>query len=155
VRDAQQCRLYGILLERAPDTATADDLRRFRLHMVDQGASPITINATLTGLKFFFEITLSRGELLAKVQPMRVPQTVPVVLSQDGRCQIHRDLAGGQDWIDCCRRRPTQRRPNGCCTLSLRCGHCIRWEAFPKSGAAGHAFSSFGTRSACPPDGRP
>jgi len=59
-------RRLAIFLERAPDTATADDLRRFQLHMVDQGASPITVNATLTGLKFFFEITLSRGELLAK-----------------------------------------------------------------------------------------
>jgi site-specific recombinase XerD len=73
----------AVYLERAPDTATADDLRRFQLHLVDQGASPITINATLTALKFFFEITLSRGELLAKVQPVRVPQTLPVVLSQD------------------------------------------------------------------------
>jgi len=76
-------RRLAIFLERAPDTATADDLRRFQLHLVDQGASPITINATLTGLKFFFEITLSRGEVLAKVQPVRVPQTLPVVLSQD------------------------------------------------------------------------
>jgi site-specific recombinase XerD len=76
-------RRLAIFLERAPDTATADDLRRFQLHMVDQGASPITINATLTGLKFFFEITLSRAELLAKVQPVRVPQTLPVVLSQE------------------------------------------------------------------------
>ena len=45
-------RRFTIFLERAPDTATADDLRRFQLHLVDQGASPITINATLTGLKF-------------------------------------------------------------------------------------------------------
>ena len=76
-------RRLTIFLERSPDTASADDLRRFQLHLVDQGASPITINATLTALKFFFEITLSRGELLAKVQPVRVPQTLPVVLSQD------------------------------------------------------------------------
>ena len=52
-------------------------------HAPHRTASPITIDATLTGLKFFFEITLSRGELLAEVQPVRVPQTLPVVLSQD------------------------------------------------------------------------
>ena len=62
-------RRLATFLERAPDTASADDLRRFQLHLVDQGASPITINATLTALKFFFEITLSRGELLGKIQP--------------------------------------------------------------------------------------
>src|SRR5687767_4080227 len=68
-------------LERAPDSATVEDLRRFQLHLVDTGTSPMTINATLTGLKFFCEITLDRPELLARVQPVRVPRTLPVVLS--------------------------------------------------------------------------
>jgi site-specific recombinase XerD len=68
-------------LERAPDSATVEDLRRFQLHLVDTGASPMTINATLTGLKFFCEITLDRPELMARVQPVRVPRTLPVVLS--------------------------------------------------------------------------
>jgi integrase/recombinase XerD len=68
---------------RAPHTATVEDLRRFQLHLVDQDTSPITLNATITGLKFFFEITLDRAELMAKMQPVRVPQTLPVVLSRD------------------------------------------------------------------------
>jgi integrase/recombinase XerD len=68
-------------LERSPDSATVEDVRRFQLHLVDTGTSPITINATLTGLKFFFETTLERPELLARVQPVRVPRTLPVVLS--------------------------------------------------------------------------
>jgi hypothetical protein len=53
------------------------------MHLVDSGTSPITINATITGLKFFFEVTLSRGEVLAKLHPVRVPRTLPVVLSRD------------------------------------------------------------------------
>jgi integrase/recombinase XerD len=76
-------RKLAAFLKRSPDTATVEELRSFQLHLVDTGTSPITLNATLTGLKFFFEITLSRGELLAKVQPLRVPQTLPMVLSQD------------------------------------------------------------------------
>jgi integrase/recombinase XerD len=68
-------------LERSPDGASVEDLRRFQLHLVDTGTSPMTINATLTGLKFFCEITLDRPELLARVQPVRVPRTLPVVLS--------------------------------------------------------------------------
>ena len=51
--------------------------------MVDQEISPITLNATLTGLKFFFEVTLNRRELMAKMQPVRVPRTLPVVLSRE------------------------------------------------------------------------
>jgi site-specific recombinase XerD len=70
-------------LGRSPDTATVEDLRRFQLHLVDQGTSPITLNATLTGLKFFFGVTLDRGALMAKMQPVRVPRTLPVVLSRE------------------------------------------------------------------------
>ncbi len=70
-------------LGRSPVTATAEDLRSFQLHLADSGTSPITINATLPGLKFFFGVTLDRAHLLSKVQPVHVPQTLPVVLSRD------------------------------------------------------------------------
>jgi integrase/recombinase XerD len=76
-------RKLAAFLERSPDTATAEDLRRFQLHLVDQGTSPITLNATITGLKFFFGTTLNHGELMAKMSPVRVPQTLPVVLSRE------------------------------------------------------------------------
>jgi integrase/recombinase XerD len=76
-------RNLAAFLKRPPDTATAEDLRRFQLHLVDQGTSSITLNATITGLKFFFDITLGRGEVMAGMQPVRVPQTLPVVLSRD------------------------------------------------------------------------
>lgn len=76
-------RKLAAFLGRSPDTATVEDLRRFQLHLVDQPTSPITLNATLTGLKFFFEVTLDRGELMAKMQPVRVPRTLPVVLSRE------------------------------------------------------------------------
>ncbi len=76
-------RNLAAFLERSPDTATVEDLRRFQLHMVDRGSSPITLNATITGLKFFFGVTLDRGEMMAKMQPVHVPRTLPVVLSRD------------------------------------------------------------------------
>lgn len=76
-------RKLAAFLGRSPDTATVDDLRRFQLHLVDSGSSPITLNATITGLKFFFDITIDRGEVMAKMQPVRVPRTLPVVLSRE------------------------------------------------------------------------
>ena len=76
-------RKLAVFLKRSPDTATAEDLRRFQLHLVDQGTSPITLNATITGLKFFFDTTLDHGELMAKMSSVRVPQTLPVVLSRE------------------------------------------------------------------------
>src|SRR5258708_23739751 len=75
-------RLWGYL-RRPPDTATVEDLRNFQVHLVDQGTSPITLNATITGLKFFFDVTLDRSELMAKMKPVFVPRTVPVVLSRE------------------------------------------------------------------------
>ena len=68
-------------LERSPDTATTEDLRHFQLHLVDSGTSPITLNATITGLKFFFDVTLGHAEVMARMQPVKVPRTLPVVLS--------------------------------------------------------------------------
>jgi integrase/recombinase XerD len=55
---------------------------------VDAGTGPVTINATITGLRFFFDITLGRPELLAKMQPVRVPRTLPVVLSREEAARL-------------------------------------------------------------------
>jgi integrase/recombinase XerD len=76
------CKLAAFL-RRSPDTASIEDLRRYQLHLVDQGVSPISLNAAITGLKFFFEVTLDHGELMYKMQPVRVPHTLPVVLSRE------------------------------------------------------------------------
>jgi len=76
-------RRLAAYLRRPPDTATVEDLRNFQLHLVDQGTSPTTLNATITGLKFFCEITLDRADLTAKMQPVHVPRTLPVVLSRE------------------------------------------------------------------------
>jgi site-specific recombinase XerD len=75
-------RLAGYL-RRPPDTATVEELRNFQLHLVDRGTSPITLNATITGLKFFFDVTLDRAELMAKMKPVFLPRTLPVVLSRE------------------------------------------------------------------------
>jgi len=70
-------------LGRAPDTATAEDLRRYQLHLVDTGTSRIMLNHTITALRFFFGVTLDRGEAMAKMSPVREPRTLPVVLSRE------------------------------------------------------------------------
>jgi site-specific recombinase XerD len=76
-------RQFARFLGRSPDTATVEDLRDYQLHLVDHGVSPVSLNAAISGLKFFFEVTLSRPELMARMQPVRVPRTLPVVLSPE------------------------------------------------------------------------
>ena len=74
---------FAVFLGRSPATATVEDLRRYQLHLVDSGTSPGSLNAAISALKFFFDVTLDRGELMAKMQPVSLPRTLPVVLSRD------------------------------------------------------------------------
>jgi integrase/recombinase XerD len=76
-------RQFAKHLGRTPDSASAEDLRGYQLHLADQGVSSVSINAAITGLKFFFEITLGHPELMAKMQPVHVPHKLPVVLSRE------------------------------------------------------------------------
>lgn len=67
----------------SPDQASPEDLRRFQMQLVSEDVSTTTINATITGLRFLFEVTLDRPEALKKMQPLKVPQRLPTVLSID------------------------------------------------------------------------
>src|SRR6202049_3561505 len=49
-------------LGRSPDTATAEDLRAFQLHLTETGVQPPTINTMVTVLRFFFKVTIARPE---------------------------------------------------------------------------------------------
>ena len=68
-------------LGRLPDTATAEDLRAFQLHLTQTGTNPPTINATVTALRFFFKVTLDRPEttrhLVFVFEPRKLPRVLP------------------------------------------------------------------------------
>ncbi|MCP5080295.1 MAG: tyrosine-type recombinase/integrase [Alphaproteobacteria bacterium] len=68
---------------RPPDSATAEDLRRYQLHLVENGTSSTSLNATITGLRFFFEVTLSRPDALSKMSHVYEPRKLPVILSAE------------------------------------------------------------------------
>ena len=70
-------------LGRSPDTVGGQNLRRFQLHLVQVGVSPITINAAIVGVRFFLENTLERPELANKMRAVSVEQRIPVILSKD------------------------------------------------------------------------
>jgi site-specific recombinase XerD len=70
-------------LKRSPDTAKVEDLRNYQLHLVDHGISPASLNSAISGLKFFFNVTLDRGDLVAKLQPVHMPRKLPVILSRE------------------------------------------------------------------------
>ena len=76
-------RKFAAFLGRSPDTAIDEDLRRYQLHLVDHGISPISLNATITGLRFFFEITVRHADVMEGMDTVHVPHRLPVVLSRE------------------------------------------------------------------------
>ena len=70
-------------LGRSPDTATAEDLRAFQLHLTASGVQPPTINTTVTVLRFFFKVTLDRPETTRHLVFVYEPRKLPRVLSPE------------------------------------------------------------------------
>ena len=70
-------------LGRSPDTATAEDLRAFQLHLTATGVQPPTINGTVTVLRFFFKVTLDRPETTRRLVFVYEPSKLPRVLSPE------------------------------------------------------------------------
>ena len=77
------CKRFAAFLKRSPDTATAEDIRLFQLHLSEVGASICNRNCTMTGLRFLFRVTLRRLDLAAEIYHIREPQKIPLVMSQD------------------------------------------------------------------------
>jgi integrase/recombinase XerD len=74
-------RSFASFLRRPPDTATAEDIRRFQVHQAESGVQPPTINSSVSALRFFFTVTLDRPDLSRRLVLVRHPRKLPDVLS--------------------------------------------------------------------------
>ena len=74
-------RAFAAFIGRSPDTATAEDLRRFQLHQTQSGMQPPSINSAVSALRFFFTVTLDRPDLARRLTVVRETRRLPVVLS--------------------------------------------------------------------------
>ncbi len=72
---------FTAILGRPPDSAGAEDLRRYQLEMRSSGASATSMNAAVSASRFFFTVTLGRGDAQAWMTTVREPRKLPVVLS--------------------------------------------------------------------------
>ncbi|MFN7090845.1 MAG: tyrosine-type recombinase/integrase [Allorhizobium sp.] len=70
-------------LGRSPDTATADDLRRFQIEQQNDGVPVPTMNSIVSALRFLFTQTLDRPDLARRLVRLAHPRNLPVVLSRD------------------------------------------------------------------------
>ena len=74
---------FALFLERSPATATAEDLRAFQVHMVQQGAKPPSMNSQVSALRFFPKVTLGRLDLCHALARVDYPRKLPRVLPMD------------------------------------------------------------------------
>ena len=74
---------FTAFLGRSPDQASAEDLRRYQLEMRTGGASATSMNAAVSALRFFFTVTLGRGDAQAGMTTVREPRKLPVILSPE------------------------------------------------------------------------
>ena len=76
-------RAFAGFLARSPDTATAEDVRRFQLHQREHGVGEGTINGSVSALRFLFGVTLDRADLSRRLVLAHRPRKLPDVLSVD------------------------------------------------------------------------
>src|SRR5262245_3095667 len=84
---SHSCRRFAAFLKRSPDTATADDVRRFQLYLVEAGLSVGNRNRIMTGVKFLFRVTLRRHDLAAEIYAANIARlrellSVPAVVEE-------------------------------------------------------------------------
>ena len=79
----RSCKRFTAFLERSPDTASSEDIRRFQLLLAEAGVSIGNRNRIMTGLRFLFRVTLRRPDLAGEIYHIREPQKIPLVMSTD------------------------------------------------------------------------
>ena len=64
-------------------SVTKEDMRAFQLYLIDKGASAVTINSTISGIRFLFQITLDDREVTRPLIHLPQPRKLPIVLTAD------------------------------------------------------------------------
>ena len=74
---------FAAFLRHSPDRASADDIRRYQLPLASSSLGVPSVNAAMTALRFFFQVTLRRSDVTEDAVFIREPRRLPVVLSPE------------------------------------------------------------------------
>jgi hypothetical protein len=67
-------RTFSAFIGRSPDTATAEEVRRFQLQQTKTGVGAPSINGAVSALRFLFGVTLERPDLARRLTVVRQPR---------------------------------------------------------------------------------
>mgnify|MGYP001554274501 FL=1 len=56
-------------------------MRRFQLHLIDCKTSPATLNATVSGVRFLYQVTLDKQAVVRPLSRVPLPRKLPIVLT--------------------------------------------------------------------------
>jgi len=79
---------FAAFLKRSPSSATAEDIRRFQIHQSERGMNAPAMNSAVAALRFFFNHTADRPDLVRKLIRLRYPRKLPTVLSPDEAARL-------------------------------------------------------------------
>jgi integrase/recombinase XerD len=68
---------------RSPDRLGPEDVRAFPVHLASTGISWPGLNPTVCALRFFYGVTLGRGEIPERIPYAREPRKLPAALDAD------------------------------------------------------------------------
>ena len=92
--DIRQVKTFTAFLGRSPDTATAEDLRRFQVHQTSSGVRAPSINSSVAALRFFYGVTLDQPSLARHLTFVGEPRKIPVIRARRRLCAFWRRRRG-------------------------------------------------------------
>ena len=75
---------FASFLGRSPDTATAEDVRRFQVHLTELGVQAPTLNSSDSALRFLFGVTLDRAELARHLARVHYQEAAACAVARGG-----------------------------------------------------------------------
>jgi hypothetical protein len=89
-------RTFAALLRRSPETATAENVRRFQPRQHEHGVRQLVIGATVSALRFLLSVTLDRPDPSRKLLLTPRPRKLPDVLSVEEFARLFEAAPGSK-----------------------------------------------------------
>lgn len=80
---AQAVARFSAFYGRSPDKLGIEDIRAYRLHLMQRGLKATSLYPIIGALRFFYATTLGQKEMVAQIPFARKEDTLPAVLTQD------------------------------------------------------------------------
>ena len=72
---------FSKYFDRSPDRLGPEDVRAYQVHLISRGIAWSSLNQVVCALRFFYGVTLGRGEMVERIAHARQPGKLPAVLS--------------------------------------------------------------------------